>query len=183
MKIDHTDEAGNLDLQTGFLQLMPELKGWFSGMVADKALVDDLVQETFLTVIRKQNSFEVGTNFRAWVFAIARFKLLGISRRPSNSEVCLSETVLETILHEEPPETGWDERLDFLTRCLKKLSPRAREVIKLRYFSDLDPPEIAKSISWSVGSVNVALTRARQVLARCISAEVTHLRKQQPRKS
>lgn len=183
MKIDHTDEAGNLDLQTGFLQLMPELKGWFCGMVADRALVDDLVQETFLTVIRKQDTFEVGTNFRAWVFAIARFKLMSVSRHPANSEVCLSETLLEIMLNEETAESGWDQRLEFLNRCLKKLAPRAREVIELRYFSDLNPPEIAKAIQWSTGSVNVALTRARQVLAQCVQAEVTHLNEQSPRKS
>lgn len=183
MKIDHTDESGNLDLQTGFLQLMPELKGWFSGMVADRALVDDLVQETFLTVFRKQDTFEVGTNFRAWVFAIARFKLLNVSRNPANSEVCLSESVLDAVLHDESPAQSWDQRLEFLNRCLKKLAPRAREVIELRYFSDLDPPEVADSINWSTGSVNVALTRARQVLAQCVQAEIDHLEQQSPGKS
>lgn len=171
METDHTDSDGNLDLQRAFLVLTPELKGWFSASVADHALVDDLVQETFLVVVRKQHTFEPGTNFRAWVFAIARFKLLNASRKSANREVCLSDTVLELILSEDAPESSWDARLEFLQHCLKKLSPRARQVIELRYYSDMSPREISGAIDWTIGAVNVALTRARQVLAKCVASE------------
>ncbi|MFC7339017.1 RNA polymerase sigma factor [Haloferula chungangensis] len=178
MRTDHTDDDGNLDLQRGFLKLMPELKGWFCGMVSDRSLVDDLVQETFLTVIKKQDSFEAGTNFRAWVFAIARFKLLNVSRLPSARETCLSENVLEVLFDEEAEEENWDDRAEFLPRCLAKLAPRAREVIELRYFSDLTPTEISDKIHWSRGAVNVALTRARQLLEKCIETEHQYLKQQ-----
>ena len=37
---------------------------------------DDILQETFLTVSRKAESFEPGTNFVAWACGIARLKIL-----------------------------------------------------------------------------------------------------------
>ena len=42
--------------------------------------VDDVLQETFLTVSRKASSFEIGTYFTAWACWIACLKVLHLKR-------------------------------------------------------------------------------------------------------
>ncbi len=170
MSDEQPDAAQTLQLQRLFLHEMPALKGWFLAMVPDHALAEDLVQETFLTVITKGHSFEMGTNFRAWLFAIARFKLLAASRRPHAREVCLGPETMDALLADSPRELPGDERLELLERCIRRLAPRAREVIELRYLEAQAPPAIASALRWTVNAVNVALSRARRALRECIEA-------------
>jgi RNA polymerase sigma-70 factor (ECF subfamily) len=52
------------------------------------------------------------------------------------------------------------------------LKGRAKEIIELRYLEELAPPAIAQRLSWSLNSVNVALSRARQALRDCMNARL-----------
>ena len=58
-------------VQSLFLQHLPALRGFVLSLVSDFSLVDDVVQETFVTVTAKAASYQRGTNFRAWVWTIA----------------------------------------------------------------------------------------------------------------
>ena len=64
-----------------FVQHIPALRGFVLSLVSDFSLVDDIIQETFLTVTKKADDFERGTNFRAWVWTIARFRTLQLIQK------------------------------------------------------------------------------------------------------
>ena len=61
-----------------------------------------------------------------------------------------------------------DPRLDRLDECLGKLAPHARRLVELRYVGGSMPEEIARIMEWTPGAVNVALSRARQLLRECV---------------
>src|SRR5262249_36337641 len=50
------------------------------GMVRDQHLAQDLVQEVFEKVLLKHELYHAGTNFRAWLFEIARTQALSALR-------------------------------------------------------------------------------------------------------
>lgn len=161
------DAAHTARIQQLFVQHLVPLRGMLHALVPDRARVDDLVQETFLTVTAKAASFTEGTSFRAWVFTIARFKVLkSLQQRPLGE--ALSEETLEALTASEPEWVESEARVAHLAVCLDKLAPQARRAIELRYQQALRPPEIARVMHWSTGSVKVALCRARDVLRECI---------------
>ena len=147
---------------------MSELRGWVYCMVRRSELTDDLIQEIFLTVYKKADKFEEGSNFKAWVYAIARLKILEASRRPAMREVCFAEDILELLMPEDEPPKDESERVEKLNQCIGKLSPSARQAIILRYRKQLAPPAIADMMKWSVNAINVTLSRARILLRECI---------------
>src|SRR5215210_1323902 len=68
-------------VQSLFVQHLPALRGFVLSLISDFSLVDDVVQETFLVVTAKAASFQRGTNFRAWAWTIARYKVLQTLKR------------------------------------------------------------------------------------------------------
>ena len=62
----------------------------------------------------------------------------------------------------------WDERRRAIDLCLKKASPAAEKLLKLRYLEDLKPAEIAKRLNTTANSVSVRLSRARDALKECL---------------
>jgi RNA polymerase sigma-70 factor (ECF subfamily) len=129
---------------------------------------EDVLQETFLTVTRKASEFHDGSNFIAWAFAIARFKVFEARRQRPAGHAELSEDVLGTLAAAAPDETFFEARLAALHRCLDRLAPRAREIVRLRYQDDHGPEAIARQLAWTPNAVNVALSRARAALRHCL---------------
>jgi RNA polymerase sigma-70 factor, ECF subfamily len=173
MSNDPTCEQSPTPVQRLFVAHVPALHAWLLSVVPDATLADDLVQETFLTVMQKSADYREGTNFRAWIFAIARFKILEASRQRARYASTLEPDAMDLLLAEHPePFESHDRRLSTLEKCVGKLKGRAREIIDLRYLEELGPPEIAQRLSWSLNSVNVALTRARQVLRDCVKTNL-----------
>lgn len=167
MSPDAPDPAHTARIQQLFVQHLVPLRGMLHALVPDRARVDDLVQETFLTVTAKAGAFTEGTSFRAWVFTIARFKVLkSLQQRPLGE--ALSEETIEALTASEPEWVENEARIGHLAACLDRLAPQARRAIELRYQQAMRLPEVARMMSWTEGAVKVALCRARDVLRTCI---------------
>ncbi|MFN4257863.1 MAG: sigma-70 family RNA polymerase sigma factor [Gemmataceae bacterium] len=156
-------------VQTLFVRHTPALRGFLYAIVPDFAHVDDVVQETFLTVTRKAREFEPGTNFLAWICAIGRYKAVEIARSQSRRPRPLADEVLDALCACEPePEPDDEPRLRLLSSCLEQLAPQARRAVELRYSQAHKPAEIARRLGWTPASVYVALSRARSFLRDCV---------------
>jgi RNA polymerase sigma-70 factor (ECF subfamily) len=153
-----------------FVQHLPALRGFVLSLVSDFSLVDDVVQETFLVITKKADSFQRGTNFRAWAWTIARYKVLQMLEKNAPTPERFAPEVLEALGAHETVET-WcsDEQLQHLAKCMEELAPKAREAVELRYQQAHRPPEIASRLGWTVESVHVALSRARVFLRDCVT--------------
>jgi len=158
-----------------FVQHLPALRGFVLSLVGGFDLVDDVIQETFLTVNAKAGDFQRGTNFRAWLWTIARFKSLqALDSRRASSDEHLAPDVLEALCaHQAAEEWHTEEQLRCLARCLEELAPAARRAVELRYQQAHRPPEIARLMGWTVDAVHVALSRARVFLRECVTRRMT----------
>lgn len=153
-----------------FVQNLPALRGMVLGLVGDFSLVDDVVQETFLTVTQKAATFERGTNFRAWAAQIARYKTLQLLEKAKPvPERFTAEVINALCAHDSAQQSYNEEQLGHLDYCLKNLAPRARAAVELRYQQAHRPPEIARRLNCTVDSINVSLSRARLFLRDCVT--------------
>lgn len=152
-----------------FVQHLPALRGFVLSLVSDYSLVDDVVQETFLVVSAKAGQFQRGSNFRAWAWTIARYKVLQTLQKVPKAEQRLSDEVIESLCATEASEE-WpaEDQLRQLAECVRELAPKARQAVELRYQQAHKPPEIARLMGWTVDAVHVALSRARVALRDCV---------------
>ncbi|MEI6714776.1 MAG: sigma-70 family RNA polymerase sigma factor [Verrucomicrobiota bacterium] len=149
-----------------FLKHQAVVRAFTCSLLSDFSLADDVLHETFLTVRRKAQSYRPGSNFVAWACTVARFKVLE-ALRASGKRCALSEEAMDALGASEDA-IPFDPRLDVLDECLGKLAPHARRLVELRYVGGSMPEEIARLMEWTPGAVNVALTRARQLLRECV---------------
>jgi RNA polymerase sigma-70 factor (ECF subfamily) len=157
------------EVQRLFLRHAGLLRGFILGLLPDHNRAEDVFQEVFLTITRKAEEFQTGSNFLAWARSIARLKVLEACRAARSAPRLFSPEALDAVLAAAAEgDDSWAQRREALAKCLEQLAPRAREILELRYSEEyLPPPEIAARLSWSVGAVHVALSRARKFLQQC----------------
>ncbi len=155
-------------VQSLFLQHLVPLRGFLLALSGDNQRVDDLVQETFLTALEKAGEFEEGTDFRAWIFTIGRYKLLSALRDAGRDPLVFDPDVVEQLADAAPDFAVNDHRMPHLRACLDQLAPKARQAMALHYQHGHLPREVAPRMGWTVNAVRVALSRARALLRRCI---------------
>lgn len=151
-----------------FVQHSLHLRGFIVALMPDPGLVDDVFQETFLTVVKKAGDFDPARDFLAWACGIARMKIKEAGRRAARGWRPLSDEVLDALAASEPEPWADDPQLAVLSDCVNHLAPQARRIVELRYQQSHKPAEIARLIQWTVEAVYVALSRARAALKQCV---------------
>jgi len=148
-----------------------ELSLYLYSICRDRELAQDLLQEVFLKAILSLPSDH--TNFRAWLYQVAR-NLCYNAMRDRKREVVSDDPTAATALPggaddrrvERPPleHILESERNRRLYEGILKLSPMASQVIVLQYFGGLSQKEIASILGLSPGNVRVIALRARSQL-------------------
>jgi RNA polymerase sigma-70 factor, ECF subfamily len=143
------------------------LHRFFHRLSASPAAAEDLVQETFLRLLKYPHSFRPGGSFRAWLFGVARRAAADHFRRASRWKRAasdLQEPVDEAPL--PPQKIEADERLARLHRALERISTEDREVLLLARYEDLSAAELAEALGCSNGAARVRVHRALTRLRR-----------------
>jgi RNA polymerase sigma factor (sigma-70 family) len=143
--------------------------------VRDRGRAEDLVQEIFLSALRRLRATDATITFRPWIFEIAKNAAIDHYRRMSRTE--------EVSIHADdalrPADqlrlVGWaharpenailhKERFDQLREAFGELSPNHHRVLVLREFEGLSYREIAQRMDMTRPAVESALFRARRRL-------------------
>ena len=135
----------------------------------DEARSEDLVQETILKAWRAWDTYETGTNCKAWLFTILRNTFINeFRRRKSRPEPVDYDDVEErpssSRLREEDPEGAFFEQLvdDRIVEAIEALPDAFRVPLVLSDLEGLSYGEIAEQLDVPVGTVKSRLHRARQ---------------------
>jgi RNA polymerase sigma-70 factor (ECF subfamily) len=139
------------------------------GLSPQLADVDDLFQDTGRVLWEKFDEYESGTDFTAWAFQIARYRVLQHRRELFRGGVTLSDATWESLERAmAQAATEADARLDALAACLEMLQADDRELIRDRYHSSKSVKAIADSLGRSLDSVYRALQRIHTRLMDCV---------------
>jgi RNA polymerase sigma-70 factor (ECF subfamily) len=146
------------------LPLFDQLYNFAHWLTRDPAEAEDLVQETYTKALRGFSGFEMGTNFRAWIFRILRNSFL-TSR--TGLKATSSEENIETLESEKPsPEDLLirEANRDLVRQALTELPVAAREILLLCDVEEMAYEEIAQVLTIPIGTVMSRLHRARKAL-------------------
>jgi RNA polymerase sigma-70 factor (ECF subfamily) len=137
--------------------------------VKDKALAEDIFQDTFIKIINTIRSgyYKEEGKFIQWAMRIAHNLTIDYFRKNKRISTIENRTdfdIFETIkIHDESVESKMiTQQIHQDIRCLIELLPdEQKEVIYLRHYSDLSFKEIAEQTNVSI---NTALGRMRYAL-------------------
>ncbi len=163
-------EAAHLE----FVQLLTEhqtaLRLYVHSLLPGDANAADVAQQANTAIWKKRDNFELGTNFKAWIYSIARYEVLNYRKQQArDSRLVFGDELIE-IFSEELPKLSddMDERQSALRGCLEKLKTAERELITHRYFTDMPLDDYAAQTGRSPGGLKVSLHRIRTKLQSCI---------------
>lgn len=147
-------------------------------LTQDQFEAEDLVQETYLKALKGFPAFQVGTNFRAWIFRILRNTFLtSRSRRAARmtSTLDFDEEQDVRLSNQNTPESILLEQIELgsLRSALEKLPTAFLEVMLLCDVEDMSYREIAETLSIPVGTVMSRLARARKAIRKELQGELT----------
>jgi RNA polymerase sigma-70 factor (ECF subfamily) len=143
-------------------------------LVYDPDDAQDLVQETFLKAFRFIDSYQQGTNAKAWLFKILKNAFINEYRKRSKrpTEVDFEEYSSYRDTDDASPTQFVDLRQDLfqgmlgdeVTNALNSLPVDFKTVILLCDVEDFSYEEIAKIVDIPIGTVRSRLHRARGML-------------------
>lgn len=131
-------------------------------LTPDRALAEEVTQETFLKAMENIEKFDGRKDILAWLFTIARNTYFSHCRRQKHiaerevPERC-EDTVLERMMDRE--------QADIIYAILHQMKEPYKEVFTLRVLGELSFERIGKIFGKSDGWARVAYYRAKKIIA------------------
>lgn len=155
------------------------------GMVRDSHLAQDVTQEVFEKVLVKNDLYRPGTNFRAWLFEIARNQALTALRsrqrlpRPLSSlQSADAPDLLESVATQ--PNTQALEEEEFMSAfqaAVSGLPDHYRVVFDLCVRKGVSYQDAGRELDLPTGTVAIRIMRARKRLFTALQHHLGRLRR------
>jgi RNA polymerase sigma-70 factor (ECF subfamily) len=147
------------------LPLLDQLYNFAHWLTQDATEAEDLVQESYAKALRGFSGFQVGTNFRAWMYRILRNTFL--TSRSGLKSAAIEDQELDAMASNYPtPEAILIQQADreLVQQALTQLAVPLREILLLCEVEEMSYQEIAQVLAIPMGTVMSRLYRARRAL-------------------
>jgi RNA polymerase sigma-70 factor (ECF subfamily) len=150
------------------MPLFDQLYNFAHWLTQNREDAEDLVQETYAKGLKGFSSFQLGTNFRAWMYRILRntFLTSRAGLKVTMTVPLAEEDETNLAVERDTPETILFERSNrqMLQSAIDGLPAYFREILLLCEVEEMSYQEIAETLSIPVGTVMSRLSRARKTL-------------------
>jgi RNA polymerase sigma-70 factor (ECF subfamily) len=175
-------EAATEDFEAGVLAQLDSLYRTALRLTRNQQEAEDLVQETMLKAFRFANTYQRGTNLRAWLFRILNTSAINRYRKqathpsttplPEGEEFYLYNRIRD--MSGQELSTGAEEEVlskyldEDVYQALSDLPLNFRMPIILADIEGLSYKEIAQALNIPIGTVMSRISRARRHLQRSL---------------
>ena len=170
----YSDKEKNTIFDQEFMPHIDSMYNFGYRLTFDEDDAKDLVQDTYLKAYRFINSFEQGTNAKAWLFRILKNSFINDYRKKSKQPAKIDYQEVETYYNSDDVDYGitTDLRVDAvkdmlgdeISNALNSLAVDFRTVIILCDLEGFTYEEMAKILDIPIGTVRSRLHRARNLL-------------------
>jgi RNA polymerase sigma-70 factor (ECF subfamily) len=155
------------------------VRAWITARCPAGADADEVAQLTFVAAFQNLGRYQLGGDFRAWLFTIARYQVMAeltrLRRLADYHERYFPHALWQELerraLHLD--DTHDDDRLLALRQCLSKLDDTARSLLTQRYDQDLPLQQMADERGRSVGAIKKHLFVLREQLHECLLRQLS----------
>ncbi len=160
-------------------QFQSRLLRYLLYLTGNRALAEDLFQETWIRVLERGGQYNGQTRFETWLFAVARHLVIDFYRRRT-------PVSLDTLTGEDGTESTWElpdehgpspfdmlsgrEDAERIGSALQRLPAIYREVLVLRFQEDMKLEEIASVTGAPLSTVKSRLHRGLEALRPALAA-------------
>ena len=138
----------------------------------DFHIAEDITQETFLQVSQKLETLQDPTQFKRWLYQIAKRLCIAWFRKNqvyaesfNETHICEIETgAYSRYVAAEHAKMTAEAQSDLVENLLAKLKESDRKVITLHYFEEMTSAEIGECLGVSENTIKSQIRRARQHL-------------------
>jgi len=165
--------------QSEFLRLylahQSEIRAFVRALVPDRQNYEDVCQDIATVLWKKFDTYDPTRRFGAWARGVAVFEIKSFRNKSRRHPIPFSIETIEAIQSEfdrREPRTA-SSMLEFVERCLRRLTDRACHIFRLRYQRDLSVPEIAQEVNGTPIAIYKTLARSREAVRQCVQQQVT----------
>ena len=170
-------QSGDLDAFESIIRMFEgALRAWTVARCPAGGDADDVAQRTFIEIFRRIGEYRSGTDFRAWLFTVARFQMRAeitrLQRIADYHQRYMPRALADELSRRAESENADAEtKLEHLKTCLQKLDESTRRMLAERYDEGLPLDEIARRANRSVGAIKKHLFILRGKLHECVQAK------------
>ena len=159
------------EFRDGLLASIPKLRKFALALTHNRAMADDLVQETLVRAWANHHQFTRGTSLGSWLYTILRNECFSQARRRRREVV---GSGIDSAALGMPPNQQGALDIQNLQLALTKIPVRQREALLLIGAEGLTYEEAAHICKVRVGTIKSRVSRAR-----CRLSEILDIRQKQ----
>lgn len=167
-------QAGDMDSFDAIIRAFEgSLRTWAIAHCPPGGDADDVAQRTFIEIFRRIAEYRPGSDFRAWLFTVARFQMRAeitrLQRITDYHQRYAPRAMADEMLRRgDSKDFEAEQRLNQLKLCVQKLPESHRQLLAERYEEGLPLDEIARRANRSVGAIKKHLFVLRSKLLDCV---------------
>ncbi len=167
-----TDQTHS-DRQAEFVQLLNvahrRLLAYLISLLGNLQDAEDVLQRASVTMWKKFEAFEAGTDFSAWASTVAFYEARNFQRLNARSRLVFSDDLLETLAEERLQDVeNVDSRHNALNECLQGLDEPARALLEAAYLEEGSVVKLAKQLGRAPQTLYNKLNSLRRMLFTCV---------------
>ncbi|MEY2600176.1 MAG: hypothetical protein RLZZ142_2435 [Verrucomicrobiota bacterium] len=171
------EQSASSERSEAFVRLLNASHGrllrFLISIVPRRPDAEDILQRASVTMWRRFDQFELGTDFVAWATTIALYEAKNFQRILGRSRVVFDEELMETLAVARVQDLQHhDTRLDALEECVQKLDPSSRELVDAVYSRGEDVKGLAQREGRAPQTFYNRLNFIRRVLTDCMRQRV-----------
>ena len=168
-KFINGDKQGLVEIME---QYSDSLASFINGFVHNESTAEDLMQDTYLELILKKHSFKGESQFKTYLFKIARNKAIDYIRR-NRKIIHVDDTFVFAQDTHNPIENFVveKERERIINSTMGKINSLYAQVLYLSFYEDMSNAEISSVIGKSKRQVEMLIYRAKDSLRKALEKE------------
>lgn len=153
-----------------FSHFGPRVEAYLRRLGAQPAQAEDVAQDVMMTVWQRAVQFDdERAPVAAWIFAIARNRLIDVQRRSGREQVILDQSVVADVTEGEAEEALYLSELERNLRTAMSALPREQtELLRQGYYEDKSQSTLADEHQLPLGTIKsrqrLALAKLRRLL-------------------
>jgi RNA polymerase sigma-70 factor (ECF subfamily) len=141
---------------------------YLRAMGCEASLADDLTQDTFLAVLQRPFQDVSSAATSAYLRKTALNLLISHQRRAGRVVAMEHIEELDQTWSRWAGKDNGDAAVEYLRNCLKRLTPRARQALDMRFQGELSRTDIATALNITEHGAKNLMQRAKQQLRQCV---------------
>lgn len=172
-QMDKSDNKTMEDIAVYWTHAQPTVSAFILSVIPRFNDADDILQQVAVAIVKNYDKYDKKYSFTGWAIGIAKNEILMYRRTHSKNRFIFNSEVIERIAvaYEKEPAQLNDIR-QALDICIKKLSGRGKQILEMRYHSELSVSRISQKLGMTPGSIYTLLHRVRLALQECISKQM-----------